>query len=120
ASGPDPLAALADAARLAVRRAIRAIQRHRDHARGRRLPDPAGAGEEVRVRGAPARDGRLERLRDVVLVRDLTEAARTVATGECGTGHGLVERSSRRGFDPSTSATHGPCGARTSRVHGIA
>ncbi len=81
-SAPDPLARFALAARLAVGGAVLAIERHREHARERRLPHSARAAQQVAVRDAAARDRALERVRDVGLHRDIGEAPRAILTGE--------------------------------------
>ena len=73
--------------------AILAVERHREHARERRLADAARPAQQVAVRDASAGDRPLERCRHVRLHGDVGEAFRTVFASEseheCGSGEGL-------------------------------
>src|SRR5690606_23156390 len=108
-AGPDPIARLAYATRLAVLGPVRTIQRHGEHACRRRLAHTARPAEEVRMRDPAPRDRGLERLRDVLLHGDLAETARPVLAGESVARHTAVV-----GFNGSPGRTP-PSGGRILR-----
>ncbi len=90
ASGPDALARLARAARLAPL-PVRTVEGHGEDAGRRGLADPPRAAEQVGVAHAAALDGRAQGAGDRVLADEFVEASGTVRTGECG----ARQRSSR-------------------------
>jgi len=88
AAAPDAQAARALAARFAVVPLVLAVERHRQHARQRRLAGAAGTAQQVAVGHAPAGDGALQRSRHVRLHGDRGEGLGAVLAGE-GERHGL-------------------------------
>ena len=70
---PDPGAALAHPARLALGGAVGAVERHGEHARQRRLSDAPRTAEEVGVPDPIHRHRPAQRLRHVLLRRDVGE-----------------------------------------------
>ena len=109
ASGPDPLARGARAARFAGG-AVGAVQGHREDARRRRLPDPARAAEEIRVADPAGLDRGLQRGPDVVLSDQLREASGPVGPGQRGAVQRLVSHLGRPGSRSRPAST--PSGLR--------
>ena len=79
---PDALTGVTHAAGLTIRRAILAVERHRQHACECRLPDPARSAQQIPVRDSSAGDGALERVRDVRLYGDGREVSRAILARE--------------------------------------
>ena len=77
---PNPSARLTFAARLAIVRAIRTIEGHRQDAGEGRLPHAAGPTEEVGVTNPIGRDRAPERLRDVLLSSHFRKGTRPMLT----------------------------------------
>ena len=82
----DLAAAVALAARL-DRRALHAVERLREDARGRGLAGAARADEDVSLRQPVLLDRVLERARDVLLADDLVERLRAIFAGENRVAH---------------------------------
>ena len=86
----DLHAGVALAARIR-RRPLHAVQRPRQDARGGRLADPAGAGEDERLREAAARERVAKRRGDGLLADHVLEPLRTPLPGEDLVGHWNME-----------------------------
>ena len=82
----DALAALAFSARV-WRRALLAVQRHRENLRRARLARAAWPGEKVGVADTPRRDGLRKRARDMVLPDEVAERMRPPFAIECDVRH---------------------------------
>src|SRR5207237_5740651 len=80
-SAPDSLARDAHSTRLPVFPLVLTVECHREHAGERRLPDAAGAAEEIAVRDASAGDCPSQRVRYVRLDGNGSEARWVVLAG---------------------------------------
>ena len=89
-SGPDACAVLALPARLPFGGAARAVERHGQDPGHRRLADPPGTAQQVRVPDTVSRDGAFQRLGNVLLRLHLAEAAGPILPGQGEVGQRVV------------------------------
>ena len=80
-ASPDPLAALALSARLAIFTPVGTVQSHGQNPGQGRLPDPPWPAEEIGVADPVSSDGSSKSLGDVVLSGDLGKTPGSVLSG---------------------------------------
>jgi hypothetical protein len=86
----------------------RAVERHREHARERRLADTAGTAEEVGVADPVCRPRVSEGFGDVLLGRDVGEVRGAVFPGQGLMRHGLCGRGRRQDLGSVAYQTKAP------------